>query len=212
VTISGSRSFDTHPVRYEAWFSEHENAYLSELLAVRAVIPWQGLGLEIGVGTGRFASPVGIKVGMDPSKAMLTYAVERGIFGIQGVAEALPLKSAVFDYVLIVTTICFVNDVEVTLTEAGRVLKPGGVMVIGFIDSNSPIGRDYLAHKDESIFYREATFHSAAEVESLLSKAGFSEQLWVQTLFRPLDKIQAIEPLRMGSGDGSFVVVRASRR
>ena len=63
--------FNAHHKRYEAWFTHHQAAYHSELLAVRALLPWQGLGLEIGVGTGRFAGPLGIKVGVDPSNAML---------------------------------------------------------------------------------------------------------------------------------------------
>jgi hypothetical protein len=41
-------SFDTQYERYETWFTRHEAAYHSELLAVRALLPWQGLGLEIG--------------------------------------------------------------------------------------------------------------------------------------------------------------------
>ena len=44
--------FNTHHERYEAWFTHHQAAYHSELLAVRALLPWQGWGLEIGVGTG----------------------------------------------------------------------------------------------------------------------------------------------------------------
>jgi len=52
-------SFDTHHRRYEAWFSRHKAAFFSELLAVRALLPWGGRGLEIGVGTGRFVAPSG---------------------------------------------------------------------------------------------------------------------------------------------------------
>jgi hypothetical protein len=59
--------FDAHWSRYEAWFRTHEAAYLSELLALRAFVPWSGLGLEIGVGSGRFAAPLlGIRVGVEP--------------------------------------------------------------------------------------------------------------------------------------------------
>jgi len=32
------------------------------LLAVRALLPWRGLGLDIGVGTGRFAAPLMVMV------------------------------------------------------------------------------------------------------------------------------------------------------
>jgi len=62
-------SFNSHHRRYEAWFSRHEAAYFSELLAIRALLPWKGRGLEIGVGTGRFATPLGVEVGVDPSQS-----------------------------------------------------------------------------------------------------------------------------------------------
>ena len=75
--------FKSHHRRYEAWFRRHAAAYHSELLAVRALLPWQGLGLEIGVGTGRFAAPLGISVGLDPSGEMLAYAAERGVSSIK---------------------------------------------------------------------------------------------------------------------------------
>jgi hypothetical protein len=50
--------FDVHWSRYEAWLERHEAAYLSELLALRAFVPWSGLGIEIGVGSGRFGAAV----------------------------------------------------------------------------------------------------------------------------------------------------------
>jgi SAM-dependent methyltransferase len=202
--------FATHHRRYEGWFGRHEAAYLSELLAVRALLPLEGNGVEIGVGTGRFAAPFGIKVGLDPSKEMLAYAVARGISCVQGTAEALPLKGGSFDYALSVTTICFVDDPEAMLTEACRILKPGGSLVIGFIDRTSAVGEPYLAGQAENVFYREATFYSALEVSRLMRKAGFSKQMWVQTLFRSLEETKQIEPLRSGYGEGAFVVVRGS--
>ena len=70
ATRYGLAPFETHHERYEAWFDRHEAAYLSELLAVRALLPWQGLGLEIGVGTARFGAPLGIGVGVDPAMAI----------------------------------------------------------------------------------------------------------------------------------------------
>lgn len=40
----------------------------------------------------------------------------RDISGVQGIAEALPFRDAVFDYALVVTTICFVDDPKAMLT------------------------------------------------------------------------------------------------
>ncbi|MEA1890248.1 MAG: SAM-dependent methyltransferase, partial [Pseudomonadota bacterium] len=56
--------FEAHHRRYDDWFVRHAAAYRSELLAVRALLPWHGLGLAIGVGTGRFAAPLGVQVGI----------------------------------------------------------------------------------------------------------------------------------------------------
>jgi SAM-dependent methyltransferase len=201
--------FATHHRRYDGWFARHEAAYISEILAVRALLPWEGKGLEIGVGTGRFATPFGIQIGLDPVKEMLAYAVARGVSCVQGRAEDLPFGEDSFDYALLVTTICFVDDAGAVLSEARRIVKPGGSLVIGFIDRKSVVGEAYLAGQGDNVFYREAGFYSAAEVSRLIQKAGFPKQVWAQTLFRSLEEIKQIEPLRPGYGEGAFVVVRA---
>jgi SAM-dependent methyltransferase len=203
--------FEKHHERYDAWFSRHEAAYHSELLAVRALLPFEGFGLEIGVGTGRFAAPLGVRVGIDPSGEMLAHAARRGISAVRGVAETLPFRDGIFDYVLAVTTICFVDDARAMMAEVRRVLKEQGKLVVGFIDRESAIGGACLAHQEESTFYREATFFSSPEVERLLEEAGFARRVWAQTLFRPLDGIREIEPIRPGRGEGSFVTVQAAR-
>ncbi|MBI4522256.1 MAG: class I SAM-dependent methyltransferase [Deltaproteobacteria bacterium] len=201
--------FVIHHVRYDDWFERHRAAYLSELLAVRALLPWEGQGLEIGVGTGRFAGPLGVKFGIDPAGEMLGYARARGVSVAGAVAEGLPFLDAVFHYALVVTTICFVDDARAMLREIARVLRPGGKVVIGLIDRESPLGQDYVTHQAENVFYREATFYSAAEVEALLKETGFSHLVWVQTLSMPLSQIHEIEPTSAGTDRGAFLVVRA---
>ena len=201
--------FDAHHERYERWFDKHHAAYISELLALRALVPWEGRGLEVGVGTGRFAGPLGIAVGVDPSNAMLTHAAQRGVEVVRGVAEALPFPDGFFDHVLIVTTICFVNSPEKMLAEARRVLRRGGKLVMGFVDRESPLGRTYLEHQSESVFYRKATFFSTEEVHALLSAQGFVVRACGQTLFRPLAETTEVEPMLPGTGKGAFVVLAA---
>jgi SAM-dependent methyltransferase len=204
-----SEAFEQHTGRYEAWFEHHDAAYVSELLALRPFVPMTGWGLEIGVGSARFAAPLGVQVGIDPSPAMIDVARARGIDAVQGTAEALPFADDSFDHALVVTTICFVDSPAQMLAQATRVLKPAGRLVIGFIDRASALGRDYLAHQAESVFYREASFYSADEVERLLRAAGFSISDWAQTLARPLVETREIEPARPGRGDCGFVVVSA---
>jgi len=140
---------------------------------------------------------------------MLTRAVERGVEVVRGVAEALPFPDGSFDHVLIVTTICFVNSPEKMLAEVRRVLGPGGRLVMGFVDRETPLGRTYLEHQSESVFYREATFFSTEEVHALLTAQGFVVRAWGQTLFRPLAENTEIEPALPGTGKGAFVVLAA---
>jgi SAM-dependent methyltransferase len=136
-------------------------------------------------------------------------ARERGVEVFQRVAEHLPFADDSFDDALVVTTLCFVDSPAAMLAEARRVLKSGGTLVIGFIDRDSPLGQAYQAYKAEGVFYREATFHSADEVERLLLEAGFAIQAWGQTLSRQLDQARDIEALREGRGACAFVVVQA---
>ena len=197
--------------RYDEWFEHHEPAYLSELLAVRALLPLEGRGLEIGVGTGRFAAPLGVQFGIDPAVEMLGYARARGVYVAAARAEALPFAVASFDYALVVTTICFVDDAAAMLREAARVLRPQGTLVIGLIDRESPLGQDYLSHQADNVFYRAARFYSASEVAKLLAGTGYKDLSWVQTVSKPLAEMRDVEPVAHGTGRGAFLVVRAGR-
>lgn len=202
-------AFEANHRRYEDWFERNQAAYVSELLALRTFLPCEGDGLEIGVGSGRFAGPLGVQVGLDPSPAMLKYAERRGVKVVEGVAEDLPFSSGRFDYALLVTTICFLDSPDAMVAEARRVLRPGGRLVIGFIDRESPLGRAYATHQHESVFYRDATFYSADDVAGLLDLGGFRVDAWAQTLAHATLSTREIEPLRPGHGECAFVVVSA---
>ena len=64
--------FDKYYSKYEAWYEKNKYVYLSELEVVKKVLPKEGVGLEIGVGTGRFALPLDIKFGVDTSCLLYT--------------------------------------------------------------------------------------------------------------------------------------------
>ena len=70
--------FDKFYKEYDRWYDDNKFIFLSELEAVRKVIPEEGRGLEIGVGSGRFASELYIGFGLDPSINMLRLAKKRG--------------------------------------------------------------------------------------------------------------------------------------
>ena len=201
--------FELFPDRYETWFEENRTVYLSELEAVRYFIPDNGTGMEIGVGSGQFAVPLEIKIGIEPSSKMRMLARKKGITTIAGIAEALPFRTSRFDFILMTTTLCFLDDLQIALKEMQRTLKPHGKLIIGFVDKNSEIGRVYQKRKNKSVFYQDATFYSTEEVIHDLTDAGFKNFQFVQTLFKPLKSIRTVEPLRTGYGEGSFVVICA---
>ena len=203
--------FEQNVERYEAWFDHYRFAYESELMTVRELLPERGEGLEVGVGTGRFAVPLGVRVGVEPSRAMGQLAIEKGVEVRFGVAENLPCEDSSFDYLLMIVTVCFLDDVYLSLTEAYRVLRPGGHILIGFIDRLSSLGRTYEKLKEHNVFYQDATFFSTDEIVFYLSQTGFGEFDFRQTIFHPPAEIQKPEPGKPGHGEGSFVVVRGTK-
>ena len=204
-----SEPFEEHSERYDRWFERHEHAYDSELNALRELVPPEPDGLSVGVGTGRFAVPLRIGVGIDPSVEMMRHAQRRGIDCVRGVGEKLPFDDGAFDTVLIVTTVCFVDDLHETFREINRVLSDDGVVVVGYVDADSHLGRRYERHKEENPFYKEATFVTTDELKDVLRRAGFGETEFVQTVFRMPEEMTEPDPVRSGYGDGSFVGMRA---
>ena len=198
--------FERFVNEYEQWFLKHRLAYLSELRAVKALLP-EGRGVEIGVGTGRFAVPLKIKIGVEPSRHMGEIARKRGILVVKGTAEDLPLGDESFDFALMVTTICFVDDPLKALQEARRVIKNGGHVIVGIVDRESFLGREYEERREKSLFYKHARFFSTEEIVHLMKKAGFEDFRMVQTLFKHPSKLTDVEPVR----EGAFVVVRGKK-
>jgi SAM-dependent methyltransferase len=210
--------FDRYPDQYEQWFSTFEAVYETEIEALGQLMPGESVeggavprGVEIGAGSGLFASRLGISLGVEPSRAMMEKARARGVEMIEGAAEQLPLEDASFDLSLMVTAICFLDDLERALEELRRILKPGGWALFGFVDRDSPLGRLYLQHKEEDVFYRQATFRSAGEVIGALERAGFAIEQVRQTVFGRLEEITSGQQSRKGHGEGGFVVLRARK-
>ena len=111
-------AFEKYSNEYDKWFIKNQNIYLAELNAIKRLVPSGKFGVEIGVGSGRFALPLGIKVGVDLGGRLTIITRKRGIQVYEGVAEQLPFNDKTFDFVLFVTTICFVDDLEESLKEA----------------------------------------------------------------------------------------------
>lgn len=200
--------FDENWKVYDNWFDEHPAVFQSEIRAIKKVMPPYGRGLEIGVGTARFASILSVKFGLDPSLNMLKAAREREVKVIQGVGEFLPFKDESFHFVLIVVTICFVSDPRKVLRESARVLKREGVLILGIIDRESRWGSYYEAQAAHSKFYKAARFFSAHDILKLLNDIPGAFSKVYQTLLHPPPELRKTEEPRSGHGQGGFVVFK----
>lgn len=200
--------FEKYSDAYDEWFEKNRDVYHAELEVIRQLIPSSGTnGVEVGVGSGKFAAPLGIKIGVEPSKKMARKARKLGINVYSGIAEELPFPDGRFDFVLMVTTICFVDDVVQSFREAFRVLRPSGSIVLGFIDKESPLGRRYAENRHKSKFYHEATFFSVQEILQHLKEAGFQPSQIKQTLIPDVSPKIILDDF----GKGAFVGIRGKK-
>ncbi|MBN1447388.1 MAG: methyltransferase domain-containing protein [Bacteroidetes bacterium] len=206
--MPNTEPFDTYREEYDNWFVNNRSLYLAELHAVRRLLPTSCFqAMEVGVGTGQFAVPLGIRLGIEPSLPMAARAMRQGVHVASGIAEMLPVADVVLDCVLLVTTICFVDNVVQSFKEISRVLKPGGTVIVGFVDRESELGKSYERRKQASRFYGTATFYSSEEVLQHLTDGGFLIQRVVQTLIPG----NAPSVVTDGYGNGAFVTIRATK-
>jgi ubiquinone/menaquinone biosynthesis C-methylase UbiE len=201
--------FEQYAAEYDEWFNVHVWVYYSEIKALEMFLPKYGKGVEIGIGTGRFSTPFGIKTGVEPSKAMAEIARSRGIEVYDAKAENLPFNDDSFDFAFIVTTICFLDNPLQALKEIRRILHPNGKIVIGMLDKDSPLGKEYESKKRSSKFYQYANFYSVKQILEWLTQLEYHDIQIIQTIFKRPENIKAIEPIKEGYGEGLFVVISA---
>ena len=166
--------FDANADRYDRWYDDHGNTYLAELKIISDIPGVKGADLEIGVGTGRFAVPLGIRLGIDPSLPMLRMARARSVGVVRGKAEALPFRDASLVSILVMTSLCYFDDPQLGFREIRRILAPGGRVVIGFLGRGEGIAERYRRTREKGTFLSHATFYTREEVASMLTGAGFT--------------------------------------
>lgn len=185
--------FDQHAASYDAWYDTPRGRAIfeEEAAALRPLMtglprPW----LEIGVGSGRFATELRINVGLDLARQPLLLARGRGTSVVQGAGEHLPFRDDSTGAVLLVVTLCFVRDPIAVLHEVRRVLHVDGGLVLGTVPAESPWGQHYrrLAAAGHP-YYRHAHFFTNSELTALLSNAGLGAVEWRSALsWRPEEK------------------------
>lgn len=170
--------FDTLATRYDGWFEtpEGRSIFSHEIACLRDILgKTEGRWLEVGVGTGRFAQALGIGEGIDPSAAVLSYASDRGVQTRVGRGEDLPYSEGSLDGILMVVTICFLDDPARALEECRRTLRAGGRLVVGLVPADSEWGQLYARQAQEGHdFYSVARFYTCDQIVSLADAAGLA--------------------------------------
>jgi len=150
---------------------------------------------------------------------MASIARSRGIQVHKATAEQLPFDNISFDFALMITTLCFVEDPGKTLSDVMRILKPEGNFILGIIDRETNLGKIYESRRgrtstDESMkgsdkFYSKARFYSTSEVIQFIQKSRFDYLNACQTIFSNRDTMTAPDLIRDDYGEGAFVVINS---
>ena len=205
-------AFDSYAERYDRWFDRHPGVFKAEVEALRRFMLQGARALEVGIGSGRFAAALGVQMGVDPAGPMLAHAVAHGRRVVRGVGEALPFRDRAFDLVLMTTVVCFLDDLGRALDESARVLARGGRLVVGMIDGESWLGRQYRETAEENLFYAGAHFRSVGEVLGGMSQARLVHVGSAQTLFPgPKSELNGLH-VADGYGQGGFVAVCGEKK
>src|SRR5258708_38211390 len=113
--------------------------------------------LEVGCGTGHWLRSFGgrgIRVtGLDASALMLAYAKTQAPRAAlaQGSAERLPWASESFDRVFCINALHHFQDKVGFLTEAMRVLRPGGLLMSVGLDPHAGVDHWYIYEYFENV-------------------------------------------------------------
>lgn len=139
--------------------------------------------LDVGCGTGNMLKTIadthpGIKLsGIEPTQAMIDIAREKlgaDVSLKQAIAEKIPYDDRSFDAILSNSMFHYIHKPESFLREAGRLLKPGGQLIITdwcYDFLTSKINNLTLRLKGDNYF----RIYKIRELTALLSDNGFSQ-------------------------------------
>ena len=110
--------------------------------------------LDMGCGTARALAQLACRsradiqwVGIDPAENMRTLAIDRtsdlpNVRILDGCFESIPLESSSVDYLFSIFAFHWTTNLEASVKEISRVLKPSGEMDLFFIGRNN--GREFI--------------------------------------------------------------------
>lgn len=219
-------AFDTSAEDFDIWFSKNQVIFESELLAQKQLLDDPEHSVSIGCGTGIFDEKLGIKYGVEPSEEMAKRAEKRGMEIKVGTAENVPYEDETVQTVLMGTILSYVQDRKKAVTEAYRILKHSGHIVLSFLAREGSYAMLYdLAHLRGEYdpdtaprapyplkFVKGTHWCSVNEITQLLKDAGFVDLKYAQTLtHHPKYSDNHVEQPSEGYDKGDYIVVRGRK-
>src|SRR4249919_2611078 len=122
--------------------------------AARWLVPQDaGFVVEVGAGTGKLTralAALGVRVlAVEPDERMLSLLRERGLDGVEGSAESIPVGDGEADAVVAGSSLHWF-DLEAALPEFHRVLRPGRRLAFGW--NHRDDGNPTIAAMSEAIY------------------------------------------------------------
>ncbi|PSP82990.1 methyltransferase type 11 [Halobacteriales archaeon QS_1_68_17] len=140
---------------------------------------WLGLAdrdvavvLDVGGGSGRAARAVDAPttVVVDAARGMVDRARARGLTAVLADGGCLPVREDAVDAVVIYDALHHMADRAGVVSEAARVLRPGGVLVVREFDPTTLRGRALATAEHLAGF--DSTFVAADELAGTVAAAG----------------------------------------
>jgi ubiquinone/menaquinone biosynthesis C-methylase UbiE len=200
--------YDTIADVYDHHYDQRRGkCYYSHLSRyVLDALPQNGKLLDIGCGTGlfveRYIENGRCAVGLDISQKMIERARRRcrECDYTVGTGEKIPFYDNTFDAISSLLVFSYVRDPEAMLSEAYRVLKPGGAIAI------CTLGKKLLTRGIPAIYQISEKmnvqhvvmknfgerYYNRKEMQDLFTQAGFSE---IQVKWRSFAHIDMLDPL-----------------
>jgi len=225
--------FDEYADAYDSWFYQNRNVLESEVLLLKHVLADPGEALSVGCGSGLFEHllrtehGIDIRHGVEPAEGMAEIARKRGMDVVAGGAENLPKGDSAFDTVIMNGTPGYIADLRAAFTEAHRVLRSGGAIVVLDVPAESSYGILYSfagvrgtwddahlqkvapAHPYPVEFVANANWRTTEEKVDLLKDVGFTDLTFAQTLtVHPKYSNDRVEEPIEGFDRGDYVAIR----
>lgn len=212
-----------NPDIYDAWYDTARGRWIGETefrLLLAQLCPMPGATvLDAGCGTGYFTRQLtraGLRVtGIDSDRAAIAYAQRHAAADetyLVGDARALTFPDRHFDYVVAMTSLCFIADDVQALAEMARVARRR--IALGLLNRRSLLYRQ-KGRGGGAGAYRGAHWHTPREVHRLFAQAGLPKPTLRSAIFLPggspvAQRIEGILPQRMLLG--AFLLAVADLR